>query len=108
MPKQKKYKLVVFIPHDHLEQVRLAICNAGAGKIGKYDHCTFMTSGIGTFRPLPGSKPSQGKIKKLERTGEARLETKVPAAKLKKVIAAMKKVHPYQEVAYDVFKLEDY
>jgi len=108
MPKLKNYKLVVYVPQSHVENVRVAICNAGAGKIGKYDHCTFMTSGIGTFRPLKGAKPFKGKVGKLERVGEARLETIVPAKKIKKVIAAMKKTHPYEEVAYDVFKLEDF
>ena len=106
MPKLKNYKLVVYVPQSHVENVRIAICNAGAGKIGKYDHCTFMSSGIGTFRPLKGAKPYKGKIGKVERVGEAKLETIVPAGKLKKVIAAMKKVHPYEEVAYDVFGLE--
>ena len=105
MPKQKRYKLVVFVPQSHLENIRRAICLAGAGKIGNYDNCTFMSSGIGTFRPLKGTKPFQGKEGKLERVGEARLETIVPATKIKKVIAAMKKAHPYEEVAYDVFKL---
>lgn len=106
MPKQKKYKLVVYVPHPYLERVRIAICNAGAGKIGKYDNCTFMSSGIGTFRPLKGAKPFHGKVGRVERVGEARLETIVPSAKLKKVISAMKKIHPYEEVAYDVYKLE--
>ena len=108
MPKPKNYKLVVFVPQTHLEQLRLAVCNAGAGKIGKYDNCTFMTSGIGSFRPLKGAKPYQGKLGKIERVGEARLETSLPASKLKKVMAAMKKAHPYEEIAYDIYKLEDF
>src|SRR3989339_1124659 len=108
MLKQKNYKLVVFVPQTHLEHVRVAICNAGAGKIGNYDNCTFISSGIGSFRPLKGSKPFIGEQNKLKRVGEARLETIVPAAKIKKVITAMKKVHPYEEPAYDTFKLEDF
>lgn len=108
MRKPKSYKLVVFVPQSHIEAVRIAICNAGAGKIGsKYDNCTFMSSGIGTFRPLKGAKPHLGKIGTVERVGEARLETIVPAPKLKKVITAMKKAHPYEEVAYDVYQLEE-
>ncbi len=108
MPKPKNYKLVVFVPQTHLEQLRLAMCNAGAGKIGKYDNCTFMTSGIGSFRPLKGAQPYQGELDKIERVGEARLETTLPASKLKKVMAAMKKTHPYEEIAYDIYKLEDF
>ncbi len=103
----QKYKLVIFVPQTHLEKVRLAICDAGAGKIGNYDNCTFMSSGIGTFRPLKGANPSIGEVGKLERVGEARLETIVLEKDLKKVLAAMKSNHPYEEVAYDVYKLEN-
>lgn len=103
----QKYKLVVFVPQTHLEKVRLAICDAGAGKIGNYDNCTFMSSGIGTFRPLEGANPKIGEVGKLERVGEARLETIVLEKDLKNVIDAMKKNHPYEEVAYDLFKLEN-
>lgn len=103
----KKYKLVVFIPQTHLEQVCIAICNAGGGKIENYDNCTFMTSGIGTYRPLEGAKPYKGEVGKIERVGEARLEVTVEKDKLKAVIEAMKKAHPYEEVAYDVYALEN-
>lgn len=103
-----RYKLVVFVPKTHLEKVRAAICNAGAGKIGNYDNCTFITSGTGTFRPLEGAKPYKGKRGKIEKAKEARLETIVPAPIIKKVTAAMKKAHPYEEVAYDIYRLEDF
>ena len=102
-----KYKLVIFVPQTHLEQVRIAVCNAGAGKIGNYDNCTFLSSGIGTFRPLESAKPAIGKVGELERVGEARLETIVEEKDLKSVITEMKKVHPYEEIAYDVYKLEE-
>jgi hypothetical protein len=102
------YKLIVYVPQTHLEQVRKAICDAGAGKIGNYDNCAFMTSGIGTFMPLKGAKPFQGKEGKLERIGEAKLEMTVTKNKLKAAISAMKKVHPYEQPAYDVIRLEDY
>lgn len=102
------YKLIIFVPQTHVEQVRLAICDAGAGKIGeKYDNCTFMSSGIGTFRPLKGAKPHIGEIGKIERVGEARLETIVLKKDLKKVLAAMRSAHPYEEIAYEVYKLEN-
>ena len=55
--KKSLYKLVIYVPQTHLEQVRIAACGAGAGKIGKYDNCAFMTSGIGAYRPLKGAKP---------------------------------------------------
>jgi hypothetical protein len=104
----KKYKLVVYVPQSHVENVRIAVCGAGAGAFGNYDSCSFMSSGIGTFKPLPGANPTLGKVGELERVGEARLEVTVEKDKLKAVIAAMKKVHPYEMPAYDVYKLEDF
>ena len=108
MSKIKNYKLVVFVPQTHVENVRIAVCSAGAGHSGKYDNCAFMAPGIGCFRPLKGAKPFKGQKGKLERVGEARLETIVPASKIKRVIAAMKKAHPYEEPAYDVVRLENF
>jgi len=99
------YKLVVFIPMSHLEKVRLAVCQAGAGKLGNYDCCTFISKGTGTFRPLPGAHPYIGKRGKISKVKEARLETLVQKKDLKKVIAAMKKAHPYEEPAYDIYPL---
>jgi len=99
------YKLVVFIPESHLEKVRGAICQAGAGKLGNYDYCTFTSKGTGTFRPLKGAKPYIGKIGKLKKVQEIRLETIVQKKDLRKVIAAMKKAHPYEEPAYDIYPL---
>jgi len=102
----KYYKLVVFVPQSHLEIVRDAICKAGAGKIGgKYDYCTFVNYGVGTFRPLAGAKPYVGKLRKIEKVREARLETNIAKRNLKKVIAAMRKAHPYEEPAFDYFRI---
>jgi hypothetical protein len=102
----KRYKLVVFVPVKQLETLRTAICAAGAGRIGhKYDNCTFYTVGTGTFRPLKGAKPFIGQPGKVARVKEARLETIVPQARLKKVISALKKAHPYEEPAYDLIPL---
>jgi len=103
----KFVKLVVFVPLSHLENVRAAICRAGAGKIGqKYDNCTFQTTGTGTFRPLKGAKPHLGKVGKLTKVKEARLETIVARQELKKVIAAMKRAHPYEVPAFEVYRIE--
>jgi hypothetical protein len=103
---RKYFKLVVFIPVSHLEQVRNALCSAGAGKIGeKYDHCTFITPGTGTFRPLKGARPHFGKYGKLEKVKEARLETIVSQKDLKKVLRVMRKAHPYEVPAFDLYPL---
>ena len=99
-------KLVVFVPQSHLEAVRTALAGAGAGTIGKYDSCAFMSSGIGTYRPLEGSKPFQGEIGQLERAGEARIEVTVEKSKLDAAVSAVKKVHPYEEPVIDIYKLE--
>ena len=99
------YKLIIFVPKTYLNKVREAICAAGAGKIRNYDFCTFATEGIGTYRPLKGARPYKGKINKVEKVKEYKLEAIVPKKLLKKVVAAMRAAHPYEEPAYDVFPL---
>lgn len=98
-------KLVVYVPVTHKEQVRDAMCKAGAGCIGNYAHCTFGTDGEGTFLPLEGTNPYLGQQGTLERAKEVRLETVVPVSKVQQVLAAMQEAHPYEEVAYDRFLL---
>jgi dinuclear metal center YbgI/SA1388 family protein len=98
-------KLSVFVPVSHEKEVRQAIGNAGAGHIGNYSHCTFSSNGWGTFTPLEGTNPYIGEIGKQERTEEVKIESVLPANKQNQVIAAMKKAHPYEEVAYDLFPL---
>jgi len=100
-------KLVVFVPESHAEQVRTAIIGAGAGHIGNYSHCTFQTAGTGTFLPLEGTSPFSGQPGKLEYAPEFRLETILPEAISRKVIAAMLQAHPYEEVAYDLYPLNN-
>lgn len=103
--KKQIYKIITFVPQTHLEQLRITVCNAGAGRTGKYDNCTFMSSGIGTYRPLKGAKPFQGEIDKLERVGDAKLETFVEKKNLNKIVDAIRKVHPYEEPVIEVYKL---
>jgi dinuclear metal center YbgI/SA1388 family protein len=99
------YKLVVFVPIESAAKVANAVFAAGAGAIGNYSNCGFTAEGTGTFLPLTGAKPAIGKKGKLEKVSEIRFETIVPAENLDSCIAAMKKAHPYEEPAYDVFKL---
>ena len=100
------FKLVIFVPLSHLEAVRQAVCQAGAGKSGKYDNCSFYSVGTGTFRPLAGAKPFIGKQGKIAKVKEARLEVVVPAKLLKQTVAALKKNHPYEEPAFDIIPLK--
>jgi hypothetical protein len=96
---------VVFVPEEAVDAVRDAVCAAGAGHIGNYSHCTFRTPGEGTFLPLQGAHPYVGQVGELERAREFRLETIVPASVRDRVVAAMLEAHPYEEVAYDLYRL---
>ncbi len=98
-------KLVVYVPAGHEESVAEALFAAGAGQIGAYDQCSFRASGTGTFRPGPGTAPFIGRIGERETVAELRLETIVPQRRLSKVLDKLLKVHPYEEVAYDLIPL---
>ncbi|WP_105615078.1 Nif3-like dinuclear metal center hexameric protein [Vallitalea okinawensis] len=106
---EKLLKLVVFVPEKDAEHVRQVIGDAGAGHIGNYSHCTFSTSGEGTFLPQDGSNPYIGQQGHLEKVNELRIETIVSSSQVSNVIKAMIDAHPYEEVAYDLYplKLED-
>ncbi|KJS15248.1 MAG: NGG1p interacting factor 3 protein, NIF3 [Peptococcaceae bacterium BRH_c4b] len=99
-------KLVVFVPAGHEDEIREALTRAGAGWIGNYSDCTFETAGAGTFRPLGGTNPYIGKPGRLERVNEIRLETIVPERLAGLAVEAMRAVHPYEEVAYDLYPLK--
>lgn len=99
-------KLVVFVPKSHHQEVLDAILNAGAGWIGNYSHCSFNIEGFGTFVPREGTDPYIGKQGMMERVNEVRIETIVPQGIRNKVIQAMLKAHPYEEVAYDLYSMD--
>ncbi|OHB17074.1 MAG: hypothetical protein A2734_01475 [Parcubacteria group bacterium RIFCSPHIGHO2_01_FULL_40_30] len=101
----KMVKVVVFVPETHADIVRQAVGDAGAGKIGNYSHCSFSSKGKGRFLPMSGANPTIGQIGKVEVVNEERIEFICEKTDLEKVIEAMKKVHPYEEVAFDVYPL---
>ncbi len=105
-PSDSLRKLVVYVPTSHLEKVREALCSAGAGEIGNYDFCTFSTQGEGTFRGSLATKPFQGRPGRLERAQEVRLETVLPRGMEQAVLKALWDSHPYEEVAFDIFPVE--
>ncbi len=107
MIQSKHVKIVVFVPETHTDIVREAIGTAGAGKIGNYTHCTFSTKGIGRFKPEAGANPHIGEVGKFEEVVEERIETVCERERLSDVLAAIKSVHPYDEIALDVYPLED-
>lgn len=100
-------KLVTYVPLTHYNQVLNSLFENGAGKIGNYDSCSFTVEGKGTFRGNSDSEPFIGKPGELMRENEIRLETVFPAHLERKIISALLATHPYEEVAYDIFKLEN-
>lgn len=100
-------KLVIYVPQENSDEVLMAISRAGAGHIGQYSHCSFKTQGEGSFKPLEGSNPYIGSVGEIERVREVKLETIVPGRKIDSVLKAMKKVHPYEEIAYDIVPLKN-
>jgi len=102
---KEKVKIVVFVPETHADVVRQAVGDAGAGKIGNYTHCSFSSKGKGRFIPTNGAKPTIGRVGALETVDEERIEFVCEKSNLEKVISAMKKAHPYEEIAFDVYPL---
>jgi hypothetical protein len=98
-------KLVVFVPREALDRVRTALFEAGAGKIGKYTHCSWYAAGTGTFLPGEETAPVVGQPGREQRVSELRLETVFPEELQDEVIAALREAHPYEEPAFDVYRL---
>lgn len=105
--KSQLCKLVTFVPNAQLDIVRQAIFEAGAGSIGNYEQCSFNAKGKGTFRGNENTNPFAGEKETFHIEREIRLETIFPRWKEKKVIGALLKAHPYEEVAYDIYPLEN-
>jgi hypothetical protein len=101
----RAYKLVWFVPEEALDATRAAVFEAGAGRIGDYDRCSWYTAGTGTFRGGEGTDPTLGEPGREERVGELRVETVVPAERAREVVAALLEAHPYEEVAFDLYPL---
>ncbi len=100
-------KIVTFCPVDKAEQVRNAMFKAGAGTIGNYDNCSFNSQGLGSFKAGKNTNPYVGEIGKLHYEDEIKIETIFPVNKESEIIDALLKAHPYEEVAYDIYPLEN-
>lgn len=105
--KEKLEKLVTFVPIEHADKVREAIFKAGAGVIGKYDSCSYNLNGVGTFRGDEETSPYVGEKGKIHKEPETRIETILPTWLQSKVVNALIKAHPYEEVAYDLYSLNN-
>jgi dinuclear metal center YbgI/SA1388 family protein len=100
-------RLITFAPHDHAEAVRQAVFAAGAGHIGKYAECSFNSRGTGTFKAEAGADPFVGEIGKQHLEEETKIEIVFPAYLELQVVKALVQAHPYEEVAYDIFTMEN-
>ena len=98
-------KLVVFVPSEALDAVREALFAAGAGRIGAYERCSWYTEGTGTFLGGPGTNPAVGEAGEEERVPELRLETVFPEERQEEVVGALRRAHPYEEPAFDIYPL---
>jgi len=99
-------QLVVYAPAEAVEMVEAALFAAGAGALGNYDACSFRSAGTGGFRPLDGAHPAVGRVGEREEVGEVRIEVLVDRWKVPAVLAAMRRAHPYEEVAHAVVPVE--
>ncbi|GAB2895789.1 NGG1p interacting factor NIF3 [Microbulbifer echini] len=101
------YKLCVYIPASHLETVKQALFQAGAGRIGDYDSCCWQVLGCGQFRPLPGSQPFIGGSGQVEQVEEYRVEMVCMDNYVDTALEALYRAHPYEEPAFDVWRLDE-
>jgi hypothetical protein len=100
-----RVKLVWFVPAEALEATRDAVFEAGAGRIGDYERCSWYTAGTGTFLGGEETEPAVGESGREEHVPELRVETVVPEERLADVVAALRAAHPYEEPAYDAYPL---
>lgn len=103
---RRPYKIVTFVPAEHLDRVRVALSEAGAGQIGDYSECAFVLDGEGMFRGGESTNPTVGRKGRLERVAEKRIEMVFPPDRLGAVTSALMKAHPYEEPAFDLSRLE--
>ena len=102
-----RVKLVWFVPEEALDATRSAVFDAGGGRIGDYERCSWYTAGTGTFFGGKGTTPALGESGREERVAEYRVETVVPEGRIRDAVVALRLAHPYEEPAYDVYPLLD-
>jgi len=102
------YKLIFYIPESHLEEVKIALFQVGAGRIDNYDSCCWQVLGEGQFRPLSESNPFIGSLGKIEKIAEYRVEMICADNLIVQVLRTLKDTHPYETPAYDVIRLEEF
>lgn len=99
------YKIITFVPIKEAQKVRDAMGDAGAGILGKYHHTSFSTRGTGRFTASEGAHPAIGKVDKPQEVEEEMIEVMCQKDKVKNVVAAIKRIHPYEEIPIEVYEL---
>ncbi len=103
----KFVKIVTTVPKTHADIVRQAMSDAGAGILGNYTNCSISSDIIGRFKPVASANPFIGEVGVLESVIEEKIEMTCERSKIKEVYIALKQVHPYEEIVFDVYSLED-
>ena len=101
------YKLNYFVPTDAKESTKQALFGIGVGRYDNYECCCFETLGVGQFKPINSANPSIGKIDMLEKVEEYKVEMICSDELIKEAVKVLKEAHPYEEVAYEFFKMEN-
>ena len=102
------YKICVYVPEKSVENVKQALFDAGAGRIGNYDSCCWQSVGSGQFRPLSGSNPAVGRLNEIETVQEVKIEMVCADDLVKSAVQALRDSHPYEEPAFDVWPLASF
>ena len=102
-----RYKLIVNVPISHADAVRQALGDAGAGRVGNYSHCSFSVTGAGRFLPNEKANHHIGERGSLTAVGEEQIQVDVMHEDMKRVIAALKETHPYEEIGYEIYQIVD-
>lgn len=102
------YKLNFFVPSTHKEIVNNALFDIGVGRYKNYECCSFETVGFGQFKPKDKANPYLGKLGEIEIVEEYKIEMICEDELINRAIETLKSAHPYEEVAYEVFKLEEF
>ena len=102
------FKLNYYVPIEDKEKTKEALFEIGAGRFNNYECCSFETLGMGQFKPINGADPYIGELNKVEKVAEYKVEMICKDELIEDVIRVLKEVHPYEEVAYEVFKMEEF
>jgi hypothetical protein len=102
-----RVKIEIFIPEEKVDILREALASAGAGIIGKYDHCCSVTQVRGYWRPLAGANPFDGKVGEVSEGHECKVEANCPREIVPQVVKVIRKVHPYEEPLINIIPLMD-